>query len=156
MNQVYRHTGYSKQAFHQKMDRLLLQREQELLLLPIVAELREEHPGVAARQLYLILRPKGIGRDKFEQLCFQNGFKLERLRSWHRTTDSSGVIRFPNLVEGIELTGVNQVWSSDITYYEINGRFFYLTFILGNHIRTTIYLPLSLNPHPTKLFKPCE
>ena len=76
--------------------------------------------------------------DKFEQLCFENGFRLERLKSWHRTTDSSGVIRFPNLVEGIELTGVNQVWSSDITYYEINGRFFYLTFILDNYSRMII------------------
>lgn len=138
MNQVYRYTGYSKQAFHQKMDRWLLHREQELLLLPIIAELRQEHPGVAARQLYLILRPKGIGRDKFEQICFQNGFKLERLKSWRRTTDSSGVIRFPNLVEGIELTGINQVWSSDITYYEMGGRFYYLTFILDNYSRLIV------------------
>jgi len=44
MNQVYKYTGYSKQAFHQKMNRKLRQYEQQLLLLPIIAELRREHP----------------------------------------------------------------------------------------------------------------
>jgi putative transposase len=138
MNRIYTYTGYSKQAFHQKMDRLLLQYEQELLLLPIITELREEHPGVAARQLYLILKPEGIGRDKFEQLCFRNGFRLERFRSWHRTTDSSGVIRFPNLAEGIELTGINQIWASDITYYQIGEQVCYLTFILDCYSRMIV------------------
>ncbi|MDE3252944.1 MAG: IS3 family transposase [Bacteroidota bacterium] len=135
---MFRYTNYSKQAFHQKMDRMLLHREMELLLLPIITELRADHPGVAARQLYFILRPKGIGRDKFEQICFQNGFKLERLRSWRRTTDSSGVIRFPNLVTGIEFTDVNQLWVSDITYYQIGQRFYYLTFILDNYSRMIV------------------
>lgn len=143
MNQVFRYTGYSKQAFHQKMDRVLHEREKELLLLPIIAELRAEHPGVAARQLYLILKPEGIGRDKFEQICFENGFKLERLKSYVRTTDSSGVIRFPNLIEGIELTGINQVWVSDITYYRIGERFYYLTFILDNYSRLIVGYSIS-------------
>jgi len=138
MNQVFRYTGYSKQAFHQKMDRMLLEREQELLLLPIIAELRAEHPGVAARQLYLILKPEGIGRDRFERLCFDNGFKLERVRSWRRTTDSSGVIRFPNLVMGVEFSRVNQCWVSDITYYQIGERFYYLTFILDHYSRLIV------------------
>jgi len=138
MNQVYRYVNYSKQAFHQKMDRMLLRREQELLLLPIIAELRAEHPGIAARQLYCMLKPEGIGRDKFEEICFTNGFKLERLKSSHRTTNSSGVIRFPNLVEGVEFTAVNQLWVSDITYYQVGQRFYYLTFVLDAHSRKIV------------------
>jgi hypothetical protein len=138
MNEVFRYIGYSKQAFHQKMDRMLHQKEQELLLLPIIAELRAEHPGVAARQLYVILKPEGIGRDKFEQICFRNGFKLESVKALHRTTDSTGVIRFPNLVEGTEFSGVNQVWMSDITYYRIGERFYYLTFIIDGYSRMIV------------------
>jgi putative transposase len=143
MNEVFRYIGYSKQAFHQKMDRMLLEQEQELLLLPIIVELRAEHPGVAARQLYLILKPESIGRDKFEQICFQNGFKLARLKSWHRTTDSRGVIRFPNLVQGVEFTGINQLWVSDITYYQISQRFYYLTFILDGYSRMIVGYSVS-------------
>lgn len=144
MNEVFRYLGYSKQAFHQKMDRLLLEREQEALLLPIIRELRQEHPGVAARQLYVILKPQNIGRDKFELLCFKNGFKLQRLKSQQRTTDSTGVIRFPNLIAGREFTGINQAWSSDITYYQIGSSFYYLTFIIDIYSRMIVGFSVSI------------
>lgn len=138
MNQVFRYTGYSKQAFHQQMNRRLLDQQQQVLLLPIITELRLEHPGVSARQLYLILQPENMGRDKFEAFCFDNGFKLHRSKAYRRTTDSSGVIRFPNLVIGRELTGINQAWSSDITYYQLGIKFYYLTFILDLFSRKLI------------------
>lgn len=138
MNEVYRYTGYSRQAFHQKMDRQLLQREQEELLVPIVAELRAEHPGVAARQLYRILRPENMGRDRFERLCFEQGLRLERPRAGHRTTDSRGVVRFVNLTCGREFTAINQAWVSDITYFQIGDTFFYLTFILDLYSRRIV------------------
>ena len=145
MNQVFRYIGYSKQAFHQKMDRLLLQGEQEALLLPIVRELRQEHPGVGARQLYLILKPQHIGRDKFEQLCFRNGLKLQKLKSHRRTTDSTAVIRFPNLIAGREFSDINQGWSSDITYYQIGSRFYYLTFIIDLYSRMIVGFSVSIH-----------
>jgi putative transposase len=143
MNQVYRYTGYSKQAFHQKMDRKLREYEQNILLLPIIAELRQEHPGVAARQLYVILQPENMGRDKFESLCFEYGFKLEKPKAYKRTTDSTGVIRFPNLIIGIEFNGINQAWVSDITYYQIGDRFYYLTFILDLFSRKIVGYSVS-------------
>ena len=136
MNEIFRYIGYSKQAFHQKMTRQSREREKELLLLPIILQLREDHPGVAARQLYEILKPESMGRDKFERLCFEHGLKLQRPRAFKRTTDSTGVIRFPNLIAGREFTDINQVWSSDITYYEINGTVYYITFIIDLFSRT--------------------
>jgi len=143
MNQVYRYLGYSKQAFHQKMNRKLKQREEQLLQLPIIEQLREDHPGAAAKQLYSILKPEDIGRDKFERLCFDHGFKLERPRAFKRTTDSTGVIRFPNLIAGIEFTSINQAWSSDITYYQIGENFYYLTFVLDLYSRTIVGFNVS-------------
>lgn len=143
MNQVYRYIGYTKQSFHQKMNRQLCQRGEELLLLPIIAELRDEHPGVAARQLYWILRPSNIGRDRFEKLCFENGYKLDKPKSYKRTTDSSGVIRFPNLIAGVEFTYINQAWSSDITYYQIGDKFYYLTFIIDLFSRRIVGYSVS-------------
>ena len=138
MNRVYDYISYRKQSFHQKMNRLLKDKERQLLLLPIIEQLRKEHPGLAARQLYLILKPEGIGRDKFEALCFEHGYKLSRKRSFTRTTDSTGVVRFPNLVIGRELTHINQVWSSDITYYQISEKCYYLTFIIDLYSRRIV------------------
>jgi putative transposase len=130
MNEVYRYTGYFKQSFHQRINRLLRIEEQHLLLLPVIAELRQEHPGVGARQLYRIIKPLYIGRDRFEKLCFDYGFKLDRPKAYKRTTNSSGVIRFANLIEYAEFTRINQAWSSDITYYQIGEQFYYITFII--------------------------
>lgn len=143
MNEVYRYSGYSRQAFLQWRKRRLGQQEREALLLPIVEELRGEHPGVAARQLYRILKPQGIGRDKFEALCFGHGLKLMRSKDFRRTTDSRGVIRFPNLAEGLEVGSVNQVWGSDITYYQIGAVFYFLTFILDRYSRMVVGYSVS-------------
>lgn len=143
MKQLFTFLQCSKQAFHQKLNRQLAQRERELLFLPMIAELRAEHPGVAARQLYLLLRPVGMGRDKFEQLCFEHGLKLPGKRSPFRTTNSCGVRRFPNLLTGRELTDAHQAWASDITYYVINDKVFYLTFIIDIVTRLIVGFAIS-------------
>ena len=129
MNSFYLAARLSKQAFHQYVERRFSQREECEQLLPVIAQIRKEYPTMSAREMYRIIQPVGMGRDKFEQFCFEEGFKVERHRAFHRTTDSFGVTRFPNLVKGRELTAVNQVWVSDITYYRIADRFYYLTFI---------------------------
>ncbi len=64
--------------------------------------------------------------------------KVRRYRNYRRTTDSRGVKRFPNLIEGLELTGVNQAYASDITYYEIEKKFYYLTFIMDLYSRRIV------------------
>jgi putative transposase len=55
-----------------------------------------------------------------------------------RTTDSSGVIRFDNLIKDLEITMINQVWQSDISYFEVNGKFYYLTFIIDSYSRKIV------------------
>jgi transposase InsO family protein len=48
------------------------------------------------------------------------------------------VTRFENLLPGWELTGVNQVWASDITYYQIGDCFYFLTFIIDLYSRVIV------------------
>jgi transposase InsO family protein len=116
-----------------------MQRQEELgQLRLIVTQVRKDHPGMALRDLYQVIQPSTIGRDRFEQYFKQMGYGVAIKRSPKRTTDSSGVIRFPNLIEGKKLTGVNQVWVSDITYYRIQEKFYYLTFIMDLYSRRII------------------
>ena len=135
MAPLYQAAGLTKQAFHQYLDRKLEQRNECEQLLPLIAEIRKEYPALSAREMYRIIQPVRMGRDRFEKYCFEEGFKLERKRAFHRTTNSLGVTRFPNLIKGLELKGVNQVWVSDITYYRIQDRFYYLTFITDQFSR---------------------
>lgn len=145
MNQIYRAIGITKQAFHQRMDRYLETQDEQAQLLNVIYEIRKEHPEMGAREMYFSIKPKCMGRDKFEVFCFQNGLRISRKRSFVRTTNSLGVTRFPNLLDKIELTHINQVWVSDITYYEISGQFYYLTFIIDLHSRYIVGYSVSKN-----------
>lgn len=130
MNQVYNSIGISKQSFHQMIKRKSYIQEEFGQLLHLVHQIRQDHPHMSAREIYKKLRPESIGRDRFEQLCFDNGLRVCRKKNFRKTTDSTGVTRFPNLLKELEVTGVNQVFVSDITYYEMEGRFYYITLIM--------------------------
>lgn len=135
MSQIYRAIGTSKQNLHQRVQRELLQLEEKEQLHKIVEQIREDHPEMGAKLLYEKLSPHTMGRDRFYSWYRASGYMVTPKKNWRRTTDSSGVIRFPNLVNELELTGLNQVWVSDITYYEIGDRFYYLTFIMDQFSR---------------------
>jgi transposase InsO family protein len=96
----------------------------------LIAEIRLDHPTLSCRAMYYKINPICIGRDKFEQFCYQAGFMIERKLKYMRTTNSFGVIRFENLLESAVLTNINQAFSSDITYFEIGGIFYFITFII--------------------------
>lgn len=130
LNEFYQAVGTSKQAVHQHLDRQLREHSYHHQLLFLIYQIREDHPTMGARDMYYFLQPDFIGRDKFEAFCRDNGLLSKKATNYRRTTDSSGVIRFPNLTEDLVLTGANQLWVSDITYYELKGRFYYLTFIM--------------------------
>ena len=135
----------SKQAFHQKLDRWLVHKEEQAALIPIIREVRKDHPMMGARVMYDKVLPETMGRDKFEAFCFSLGLKVKYSKNYRKTTDSSKTKRFPNLIEGIQVTGVNQVLVSDITYYEINGRFYYLTLIMDLYNKEIVGYSVSKN-----------
>ena len=145
MSQLYRAMNISKQAFHQHTERYLEILEEQEQLMPVIAEIRRDHPQMSARIMYQMIKPTQMGRDRFEQFCFSRGFRIEQKRAYHRTTDSRGVTRFDNLLTDFKLTGVNQVWVSDITYYEMGGSFFYLTFIMDLYSRRIVGYAASDN-----------
>ena len=153
MNQIYRAIRTSKQNVHQRLNRDLTRLEEKEQLLGIIHKVRDDHPSMGAQALYQKLRPKAMGRDRFYNWYRSEGLTIMPQKNWRRTTDSSGVIRFENLIDGIELTGVNQVWVSDITYYEIGDRFFYLTFIMDQYSRRIkgFHASLSLRTEETTI-----
>jgi len=112
-------------------------------LIPIISQIRSDHPVMSIKWIYQRIHPETMGRDTFYAFCAEYGFLMDQKRNYRRTTNSNGVIRFPNLIEGMELTGVNQVWVSDITYYELGERFYYITFILDLWSRRIIGYTVS-------------
>jgi len=107
-------------------------------LLKIIYEIRQDHPTMGVRDMYYKIKPEKMGRDAFERLCKNFDLMSSTPKSFRRTTDSSGVIRFDNLIKSTRLTHIDQVWQSDITYYEVNGKYYYITFIIDAYSRRII------------------
>lgn len=130
MSALYDAVSIKKQSFFQMKDRRESQLDEAGQIILLVDKIRFDHPHMSAREIYFKINPQSMGRDKFESFCFEHGYRVKKHKNFRITTDSSGVIRFPNLIKDLEVTGVNQVLVSDITYYEINGKFFYITLIM--------------------------
>jgi transposase InsO family protein len=125
----------SRQAFHQKLNRNLINEQHEQQMILIISQVREDHPTLCCRLMYHMIQPDYMGRDAFEDLCRRYGFSSKKKINYHRTTYSIAEGRFENLIQNLVLTGIDQVWSSDLTYYRIKETFYYITFIMDNFSR---------------------
>jgi putative transposase len=143
MSSLFAAAGMSKQSFHQRRVRLQGSAVKAIELIPRIEQIRSHHPTMSSRSMYLMIGPIHLGRDRFESFCFENGFKVRLKRAFHRTTNSLGVTRFNNLLLNKRVTGVNRVWVSDITYYRIGEKFYYLTFILDLYSRFIVGYSIS-------------
>lgn len=139
---IYSHFHISKQAVSQYEQRSLLRMNYYQDLLEQVRIERKAHPRMGARVLYFKLNPEKIGRVRYESLLLKNGFRLRKLKNYFRTTDSSWV-RFKNLIAGVTLNDINQVWVSDITYYLIAQQVYYITTIMDLYSRRILGYSIS-------------
>jgi len=150
---LYRSVGISKQAVHKYLDRMAIKKSNDEQLLMIIYKIREDHPTMCCRDMYYKINPGFIGRDAFERFCRENELMTIRPIDYRKTTNSNGVIRFDNLLIYRKITNINQVWQSDITYYEVNGKFYYITFIIDSFSRriTGHYVSKRLTTEQTTL-----
>jgi len=100
----------------------------------ITAELRNRGYSVNHKRVLSLMREDNL-------LCVRKDFKP-------KTTDSRHDPRvYPNLVKGLKITRLNQVWASDITYIRLSGEFVYLTVIMDLFSRRCIGWNLDRSLH---------
>lgn len=138
MNDVFSLCGISRQAHYQALQRHLQEQQKAELYVRSMQQVREIHPGMGLRTMYEMLRPDGIGRDAFVALGLQEGFRLKSISKQTRTTYSTKSNRYGNLLGDAEFDGINQLWSSDITYLHCLGQFFYIVLIMDVYSRRVI------------------
>lgn len=138
MNKLYRAIGISKQGVHALLKRQNTNRSVSLQVLLIVEKVRKDHPTMGIREMYFKISPQSLGRDRFESLCIAHGFQMKKPKNYRKTTDSQGVTWFPNYLEGLRITRMNQVWQSDITYFDIGSKFYYITLIQDSYTKVIV------------------
>ncbi len=145
MNTLYLLSGISKQGHWEAVRRAVAERAKEPCYVGLMLQIREMHPGMGLRAMYEQFQPEGIGRDAFICLGLREGFRLRVLSNPHRTTWSVKSNRYTNLLEGKRFTSVNQLWSSDIFYFGLQGRHYYVVLIMDVYSRRIVGYSLADN-----------
>jgi transposase InsO family protein len=80
--------------------------------------------------MYFKLLPQRIKRDKFESLYKEWELVQQRPISRAKTTFGSGVIHFDNMLNDYKVAAIDEAYDSNITYCEVDKKFYYITFII--------------------------
>jgi transposase InsO family protein len=139
MSELYSMLGVSRQSASQKASRMIAKSAAHGLILDLASQVRKDHSVMGCRKIYWKhLQEMPLGRDQCEQVLLSSGFRVKFQPNYRRTTYSIGSMYHPNLIEGLTLDGINQVWQTDITYFEIKEKFYYLVFIQDVYSRRII------------------
>jgi putative transposase len=138
MKEVYEVAGVSRQALHQHLIRRSEKRQQAQEIFAKADTIRKEHPGAGCRRMAFDMDFKIWGRDKIEGLLLNSGYRLFYPRRYKKTTDRRKEHYYPNRIEGMVLSEINQVVQTDITYYEVRGQFFYIVFLIDVYSRRIV------------------
>ncbi|GAB6286832.1 MAG: IS3 family transposase [Methanoregula sp.] len=113
-----------------------------------IQEIALEFPGYGYRRRTAELRNRGYAINHKRVLRLMRLDNLLCLRKKFKpvTTDSShGLPVYPNLLKGANITGLNQVWASDITYIQLQHEHVYLAVVLDLASRKCIGWDLGRN-----------
>lgn len=131
MEVLYKYLGISRQGMCKQIFRYKQEREMIVGLQKVIQTYRYSYDRRAgSRSLYYNLAVKdiaGIGVTKFEQLMSKYELTIKTLHIRIVTTTSvCQSWNYKNLVDRLEINGINQVVAGDLTYVKIGMQTFYL------------------------------
>jgi transposase InsO family protein len=106
-----------------------------------IQKIAVEWPSYGSRRIReeLNRRGKEVNRKKVQRIMREDNLLCLRKRKFVVTTDSRHSLKvYPNLAAKMVLTGVNQLWVSDITYIRLDEEFVYLAVVLDAFSRRVI------------------
>ena len=92
-----------------------------------------EFPRYGYRRVARQLRreAKAVNHKKVLRIMRESDLLCQVKQRWVKTTDSHHrFARHPNLLKGLAISRLNQVWLSDVTYIRVRTGFVYLAAIL--------------------------
>ena len=137
LNTLYKVMRISKQAVHQHRKRKEQFTKNVVNLLAEVDTIRDTHGGCGISKMYKTLKPTFIGRDKFISTLKEYGYRIRTPRQYHTTTIPVHS-KYSNLIKGVEVNKTNQIWQSDITYYDIGDTYCYISLITDVYSRKIV------------------
>lgn len=145
MKALYMLVGITRQGHQQLVRHLEEETAKEPFFIGLIAEVREMHPGMGLRTIYEQFGVAGLGRDAFIALGLRAGYRLRAAENPQITTRAIKNRRYPNLLEGRWFTAVNQLWTSDLFYFSLQGRHYYGVLIMDVYSRRIVGWSMSEN-----------
>ena len=106
MKEIYLMCDLSKQSHHQALQRIITQKQKQVLYVRQMEQTREIHPGMGLRTMYDLLEPEGIGRDAFIALGY-------RLAENMRAENNFAALKMALTLRGIDHYGQQLIHHSD-------------------------------------------
>jgi putative transposase len=129
---------YYYEPKHTLVDEALIDRMGDLCL---------EFPRYGYRRVTKQLHREGwiVNHKRIARIMREKGWSCRpRKKKWVMTTNSNHGLRiYPNLIQGLTVRTINQLWVADITYIRILTCFVYLAVILDAFSRKAIGYSLS-------------
>jgi len=124
-------------------------REEDTALRDRLQQLALSHRYYGYRRLGILLRRDGWSANHKRVLRLLHADNLLCLRKKAfipPTTESKHSWRvWPNLIRGIQTTGLNQLWVADITYIRLREEFVFLAVVLDAHSRRVVGWAIDRN-----------
>jgi len=103
-------------------------------------------PRYGYRRVTAALKREGkpVNHKKVLKIMRESDLLCRVKQKWVKTTNSRHLFRrYPNLIKGLVISRLNQVWLSDITYIRIRTGFVYLAAVLDAYSRKAIGYAVS-------------
>lgn len=137
LQDIYAFFGHSKQSYQQYSQRLIQTQEAEMDIVQRLISYRLRHPMMGLRKLYALMTPSVV-RDKFYAIARAHKLLACTPRSAQRTTYPVRFSQSQNLLVGKRFKELNHVWVTDITYFRVGNKFYYLSFIMDLYSRKIV------------------
>ena len=140
--------GVNRSSFYKWKNQPIL-RDNNLYLKKEIQGIALEFPFYGYRRITKELERRSIdiNHKKVLRIMKEDNLLCRRKKQFKPVTTQSnhGLKIYPNLIENIKVTGLNQVWVADITYIRLVNEFIYLAAILDIFSRKCIGWALSRN-----------
>jgi putative transposase len=142
--------GYSKQAYYKRNNENEQEQLEDQIILEMIRKERHNMPRIGGRKLLHKLQDKlhlsgiDIGRDAFFDFLRLHGLLVKTRKRYCVTTLSAHwQCKYDNLLPGLTIVRIDQVWVCDITYIETGEGFLYLYLITDAYSHKIIGYNLS-------------
>jgi transposase InsO family protein len=156
LTNLYGVIGISRQVEFQQRKR---DEEMEVVMSKLVFAcelIRLDHPVIGVRKMYKMLKPDVVGRDRFESYMLSYGFRVNYKPKYIKTTTPLRYSKHKNLLKGHVVKGINRVWVSDITYFIVLKKVYYIVFIKDVYSRMILGYEVSENMQAETILKALE